>query len=79
MKAADTGGDLQAAMDKLDDSLQKPTSPFHISFKKSQSDGFSYQCDADVSSDGIVGKQTDVAPATRLGDEVFPRETAFAS
>src|SRR6185369_5503328 len=32
--------DLQAAMDKLEESIHKPSAPFHASFKKSGSDGF---------------------------------------
>ncbi len=67
--------DLQAAMDKLRASLEKPVSPFHASFKKSGTDGFSYQCEADVSSDGITGQQTDFSPTTRVGNDVFPAST----
>lgn len=67
--------DLQAAMDKLQDSLGKPAGPFHVSFKKSGTDGFTTQCDADVSSDGIVGKQTDFAPTTKVGSDTFPAHT----
>lgn len=67
--------DLQAAMDKLERSLEKPVLPFHASFKKSTSDGFSYQCEADVSSDGITGQQTDFSPTTRVGSDVFPANT----
>jgi hypothetical protein len=67
--------DLQTAMDKLQNSLQKPASPFHVSFKKSQSDGYSYQCEAEVSSGGIRGQQTDHSPALRIGNEDFPAAT----
>ncbi len=67
--------DLQAAMDKLANSLEKPAAPFHIALKKSGSDGFTYECDADVSSDGIVGKETDFAPTTKVGTDTFPANT----
>jgi len=67
--------DLQAAMDKLEASIQKPTAPFHGSFKKSTSDGFSYECEADVSTDGITGQQTDNNPTTKIGNDVFPANT----
>ena len=67
--------DLQAAMNKLQDSLDKPAGPFHVSLKKSNSDGFTTQCEADVSSDGIVGKQTDFAPTTKVGTDTFPAHT----
>src|SRR6478672_13635669 len=59
--------DLQAAMDKLQASLEKPAAPFHASFKKSGVNGFSAQCEADVSADGISGQQTDFSPATEVG------------
>lgn len=64
--------DLQAAMDKLDASIKKPPAPFHVSFKKSTSDGFVYECEADISSDAITGQQTDSNPTTKVGDDVFP-------
>jgi hypothetical protein len=67
--------DLQAAMDKLEASIQKPTAPFHGSFKKSTSDGFSYECEADISPDGITGQQIDNNPTTKIGDDVFPANT----
>lgn len=67
--------DLQAAMDKLQASLEKPAAPFHASFKKSGVNGFSYQCEADVSADGISGSQTDFSPATQVGSDVFPANT----
>lgn len=67
--------DLQAAMNKLQDSLGKPAGPFHLSAKKSGSDGFTTQCEADVSPDGIVGKQTDFAPAMKVGNDAFPART----
>jgi hypothetical protein len=66
---------LAEAMDKLQTSLEKPAAPFHVSFKKARSDGFSYACEADVSSAGIVGEQTDVAPETKLGTDTFPAHT----
>ncbi len=73
-KAA-AGDDLQAAMDKLEESIHKPTAPFHASFKKSDSDGFSYECEADVSAEGINGQQTDSNPTTKMGNDVFPANT----
>jgi hypothetical protein len=62
-------------MDKLEASIHKPTAPFHGSFKKSTSDGFLYECEADISDQGITGQQTDNNPATKLGDDVFPANT----
>jgi hypothetical protein len=67
--------DLQAAMDKLEESIRKPSAPFHASFKKSGSDGFSYECEADVSLGGITGQQIDNNPATKIGTDVFPANT----
>jgi hypothetical protein len=67
--------DLQAAMDRLEESIHKPTTPFHASFKKSSSDGFSYECEADVVSSGITGQQIDNNPATKIGTDVFPANT----
>ena len=67
--------ELQAAMDKLQASLEKPAAPFHASFKKSGMNGFSYQCEADVSADGILGQQTDFSPTTQVGSDVFPANT----
>ncbi len=64
--------DLQEAMDKLDSSIEKPSSTFNVSFKKSDSDGFTYLCEADVSPSGITGQQTDISPATHIGSENFP-------
>ena len=69
------GADLQAAMDKLQDSIQKPSAAFHASFKKTTSDGFSYECEADISSGGITGQQTDSNPATKVGNGVCPANT----
>jgi len=69
------GGDLQAAMDKLEESIHKPAAPFHASFKKSDSDGFTYECEADISPAGITGQQIDSNPATKVGDDVFPANT----
>jgi hypothetical protein len=67
--------DLQAAMDKLEESIHKPSAPFHASFKKSDSDGFTYECEADISRSGITGQQIDSNPATKVGDDVFPANT----
>ena len=66
---------LGEAIDKLQGAIDKPTARFHLSFKKSNSDGFSSQCEADVSPDGIVGQQTDFSPATKVGGDVFPAGT----
>lgn len=59
---------LQGAMGKLLASIEKPAAPFHVSFKKIAPGGFSYATEADVSSDGITGKETDLVPNT----QVFP-------
>lgn len=67
--------DLQMAMDKLEQSIHNPSSSFHGSFKKSDSDGFVYQCEADISPGGITGQQTDSNPATKIGTDVFPANT----
>ena len=67
--------DLQAAMDKLEKSIHAPSSSFHGSFKKSDSDGFVYQCEADFSPSGISGQQIDSNPATKIGTDVFPANT----
>ena len=56
-------------MDKLEESIHKPSAPFHASFKKSDSDGFTYECEADISPDGITGQQIDSNPATKVGDD----------
>jgi hypothetical protein len=67
--------DLQAAMDKLEESIHKPSAPFHASFTKRGSDGFSYECEADISLSGITGQQIDNNPATKIGTDVFPANT----
>src|SRR5205823_653006 len=69
------GDDLQAAMDKLEESIHKPSAPFHASFKKSDSDGFTYECEADISPASITGEQIDSNPATKVGDDIFPANT----
>ncbi len=71
----DNAADLQSAMDKLEQSIHNPSAPFRASFKKTTSDGFSYECEADISSDGIAGQQTDNNPTTKVGDDVFPANT----
>lgn len=73
--AKSNADDLQSAMDKLEESIHKPTVPFHASFKKGDSDGFSYECEADISPSGITGQQIDNNPATTIGSEVFPANT----
>jgi len=67
--------DLQAAMDRLENSIHNPSSPFHASFKKSDSDGFSYLCQVDISHDGIIGQQVDNSPASKIGTDSFPAKT----
>jgi hypothetical protein len=67
--------DLADAMEKLKNAIEKPTSPFHISFKKSESSGLLYECEADVSSVGIIGQQTDHSPEVKVGTDVFPANT----
>ena len=73
--SSSTASSLGEAVDKLQAAIDKPTARFHISFKKSNSDGFASQCEADVSPDGIVGQQTDYSPATKVGNDVFPAGT----
>jgi hypothetical protein len=67
--------ELADAMEKLTNSIEKPASPFHVSFKKSESSGLLYECEADVSSNGIVGQQTDHSPEVKMGADVFPANT----
>ncbi len=74
-KRAGDAADLGRAMDQLENAIEKPSSPFHVSFKKSESNGAVYQCEADVSSAGIVGQQKDFNPETKVGDDVFPAKT----
>jgi len=62
-------------MDKLQESIHQPSAPFRGSFKKSTSDGFSYECEVDISGNGITGQQIDNNPATKVGDDVFPANT----
>ncbi len=69
-------GDLQAAMDKLQESLDKPAAPFHVSLKKESQGGSTTQCEADISADGIVGKMTDFTPVTKFGTDTFPARTS---
>jgi hypothetical protein len=72
---ASSGADLQAAMNKLEASIHNPAGPFHASFKKSTSDGFLYECEAEISPKGITGQQTNSNPATKVGDDIFPANT----
>jgi zinc-ribbon domain len=70
---------LPDAMDKLGDSIQKPTASFHLSFKKSDSDGTSYSLEEDVTPSGMTGQETQVFPKTSMdpgGTKVFPRNAA---
>ena len=67
--------DLADAMEKLRNSIEKPAASFHVSFKKSESNGLLYECEADVSSNGIVGQQTDHSPEVKMGTDVFPANT----
>jgi hypothetical protein len=66
---------LADAMEKLTSAIEKPASPFHLSLKKSESSGLQYECEADVSSNGIVGRQTDHSPEVKMGTDVFPANT----
>ena len=63
---------LADAMERLTNAIEKPASPFHLSLKKSESSGLQYECEADVSSTGIVGRQTDHSPEVKMGTDVFP-------
>jgi hypothetical protein len=66
---------LADALAKLTDAIEKPASSFHLSLKKSESSGLQYECEADVSSTGIVGRQTDHSPEVKMGTDVFPANT----
>lgn len=59
---------LPKAMDKLADSIRKPTSSFHVSFKKATSEGFTYSLEEDVTPTGMTGQETDVSPTGRVGN-----------
>lgn len=74
-KQVSRGDDLEAAMDKLEQSIHQPSAPFHASLEKGDSDGFLYQCEADISSNGITGQQTDHNPASKVGSDLFPANT----
>ena len=74
-EAKSDAADLQAAMNKLQALLEKPAGPFHVAFKKLSAGGFTTECEADVSADGIIGKQTDFAPTTKVGSDTFPAHT----
>jgi len=67
--------DLAQAMETLTNAIEKPPAPFHLSLKKSESNGLLYECEADVSSNGIVGQQTDHSPEVKMGTDVFPANT----
>lgn len=72
--------DIADGMSKLGDSIQKPTSSFHISLKKTTSDGSSSSLEADVSPDSIKGQETDTTPKSHVGGmdvggtQVYPRD-----
>lgn len=66
---------LADAMEKLTNAIEKPASSFHLSLKKSESSGLQYECEADVSSTGIVGRQTDHSPEVKMGTDIFPANT----
>jgi hypothetical protein len=59
--------DIADGMDKLGDSIQKPSSPFHIFLKKTSSDGTSSSLEADISPDSITGQETDITPKSQVG------------
>src|SRR5512133_1042066 len=63
--------DLAEAVAKLQNAIDQPAEPFHISLEKTNSDGFSSRCEADITRDGIFGQQTDSSPTTKIGDKVF--------
>jgi len=70
---------LPEAMDKLGAAILKPTSSFHLSFKKTSSDGTSYSLEEDVTPSSLTGQETQVTPKTQVGNmdvggtQVFPR------
>lgn len=59
--------DIAGAMDKLGDSIGKPTSSFHISLKRTGSDGTSTSVEADVSPESIQGQETHTTPKSKVG------------
>jgi len=66
---------LAEAMAKLGDSIRKPASSFHVSFAKSDTNGTSYKCDADISPTLITGTQTAVQPVVTMGSATIPAST----
>ncbi len=70
---------LPDAMDKMGQAIMKPASSFHLSFKKTNSDGSSYSLEEDVTPGSMTGQETQVTPKTQMGGmemggtHVFPR------
>jgi zinc-ribbon domain len=70
---------LPDAMTKMGDDILKPTSSFHLSFRKSESDGTSFSLEEDVTPSALTGQETQVYPKTQSnpgGTKVFPRNAA---
>jgi hypothetical protein len=73
---------LPDAMTKMGDVISKPTSSFHLSFKKSESDGTSFSLEEDVTPSAMTGQETQVTPKTQFGPggtHVFPRNASAGS
>ncbi len=67
---------LPDAMTKMGDVILKPTSAFHLSFRKANSDGTSYSLEEDVTPSAMTGQETQVMPKTQTdpgGTRVFAR------
>jgi zinc-ribbon domain len=67
---------LPDAMTKMGDVILKPTSSFHLSFRKSEPDGTSFSLEEDVTPSAMTGQETQVTPKTQFGPggpKVFPR------
>lgn len=67
---------LPDGMTKMGNVILKPTSSFHLSFRKSGSDGTSYSLEEDVTPAAMTGEETQVVPKTQMGpggSRVFPR------
>jgi hypothetical protein len=67
---------LPDAMTKMGDVILRPTSSFHVAFKKADSDGTSYSLEEDIAPSSMTGQETQVLPKTQTdpgGTSVFPR------
>lgn len=67
---------LPDAMTRMGDAVLKPTSSFHLSFKKADSDGTTFSLEENVTPSAMTGQETQVTPKTQTdpgGTRVFPR------